>query len=171
MIHSLLWNKPKLWITRNFWNLLKFFNNFVTFSAEFCLLFIFEFPSYDPRDFTEQFLAYIYRVSYVVKKVLILAFWFKLYLHCFSHNNESILSLVMPIFWCHVSWFFFLIILREKPVILIFKLSFHIWHTFMSIYLKKECILLQVKAKFCSSILWFYFFIVIFLRFETTRSR
>ena len=51
-----------------------FFNNFDTFSAKLGVLFIFEFSSQDPPRFTEQHLAYIFRVFDVVKKLLILAF-------------------------------------------------------------------------------------------------
>ena len=78
--------------------MLQFFNNFDTFSAEFDLLFIFDFAPHNPPDFTEQLLGFIYRVDNVVRKVLILTFWFKLYLHGLSGNNERIPFQVMPIF-------------------------------------------------------------------------
>ena len=71
--------------------MLNYFNNFNTFSAEFGVLFIFEFSSQDPPHFTEEHLGYIFRVFDVVKKLLILAFWFKLDLHGFSLNNETTL--------------------------------------------------------------------------------
>ena len=132
-IYSLLWDKLKLWITCNFWNLLQFINNFDTFSVKLGLLFIFEFPSHNPPDFTEQLLAYIYGVFNVVKKVLIVGVWFKLYFHSLLLINEGILSRVIPSFWSQVLWFFVIMIFREEPVIHIFILPFHIWHIFMSL--------------------------------------
>ena len=135
---SILWLQTKLRISCNFWNLLKISNNFDTFPAEFGLLFIFEFPSQDPPDFTKQHLAYISRVFDVVKKVLLLAFSFKLYLHGVFLNNESIPSKVMSIFWSYVLWYFFLL------------------------YSEKNQYSLEVKAKLWFLILWFilycYFF-------------
>ena len=142
--------------------MLQFFNNFDNFSAEFDLLFIFEFVSHDPPK--EQLLSDIYIVSYVVKKVLIVDVLIQV-TSAWSFTEQRKHSFeVMAIFWSHILEFFFLIIFREERVIHVFILPFHIWHIFMSLYLQKECIALIVKVKFCYCNLWFYFLLVFFFR-------
>ena len=108
LIKFFLYNKfqlllifQKLWKTHNSWYLFQFLKTHNTSYADFKFLF------HDPTCFVEWIWRYIFKVSNLLKKLL-LAFCVKVYYHAMIFENNSIpLQVCKSMFWFHFIWFIF----------------------------------------------------------------